>query len=89
MRPDPPTIQLSDQQPRRRSRREHPDGCRAVSLAAPKPRPVYLSIVVLVGLALKEPSVGVGQDPLAALGGVIFLVREPEALTAEHADGCC
>jgi divalent metal cation (Fe/Co/Zn/Cd) transporter len=51
---------------------------------------VYLSIVVLVGLVLNAVLGWWWADPLAALGVVIFLVREGrEALTAEHADDCC
>jgi divalent metal cation (Fe/Co/Zn/Cd) transporter len=51
---------------------------------------VYLSIVVLVGLVLNATLGWWWADPLAALGVVIFLVREGrEALTADHADDCC
>lgn len=51
---------------------------------------VYLSIVVLVGLVLNAALGWWWADPLAALGVVIFLVREGrEALTADHADDCC
>ena len=51
---------------------------------------VYLSIVVLVGLVLNAALGWWWADPLAALGVVIFLVREGRvALAAEHADDCC
>ena len=51
---------------------------------------VYLSIVVLCGLVLNAVFGWWWADPLAALGVVVFLVREGrEALTAEHADECC
>jgi divalent metal cation (Fe/Co/Zn/Cd) transporter len=51
---------------------------------------VYLSFVVLVGLVLNAVLGWWWADPLAALGVVVFLVREGrEALTAEHADDCC
>jgi divalent metal cation (Fe/Co/Zn/Cd) transporter len=51
---------------------------------------VYLSIVVLCGLLLNAAFGWWWADPLAALGIVVFLVREGrEALTAEHADDCC
>jgi divalent metal cation (Fe/Co/Zn/Cd) transporter len=51
---------------------------------------VYLSIVVLGGLVLNALFGWWWADPVAALGVVVFLVREGrEALTAEHADDCC
>jgi divalent metal cation (Fe/Co/Zn/Cd) transporter len=51
---------------------------------------VYLSIVVLGGLVLNGAFGWWWADPLAALGIVVFLIREGrEALTAEHADDCC
>jgi divalent metal cation (Fe/Co/Zn/Cd) transporter len=51
---------------------------------------VYLSIVVLIGLALNAVVGWWWADPLAALGVVIFLSREGRAaLSAEHADDCC
>jgi divalent metal cation (Fe/Co/Zn/Cd) transporter len=51
---------------------------------------VYLSIVVLCGLALHAAFGWWWSDPLAAFGVVVFLTREGrEALTAEHADDCC
>jgi len=51
---------------------------------------VYLSAVVLVGLVLNAVLGWWWADPLAALGVVVFLVREGrEALHAEHADDCC
>jgi divalent metal cation (Fe/Co/Zn/Cd) transporter len=51
---------------------------------------VYLSVVVLAGLLLNAAFGWWWADPLAALGVVVFLVREGrEALTAEHADDCC
>jgi len=51
---------------------------------------VYLSAVVLVGLVLNAVLGWWWADPLAALGVVMFLVREGrEALNAEHADDCC
>jgi divalent metal cation (Fe/Co/Zn/Cd) transporter len=51
---------------------------------------VYLSIVVLAGVVLNAAFGWWWADPLAALGVVVFLVREGrEALTAEHADDCC
>jgi divalent metal cation (Fe/Co/Zn/Cd) transporter len=51
---------------------------------------VYLSVVVLWGLLLNALFGWWWADPLAALGVVVFLVREGrEALTAEHADDCC
>ena len=51
---------------------------------------VYLSIVVLVGLLLNATFGWWWADPLAALGVVVFLIREGrEALSAEHADDCC
>jgi divalent metal cation (Fe/Co/Zn/Cd) transporter len=51
---------------------------------------VYLSVVVLVGLALNAAFEWWWADPLAALGVVAFLVSEGrEAITAEHADHCC
>jgi divalent metal cation (Fe/Co/Zn/Cd) transporter len=51
---------------------------------------VYLSIVVLGGLLLNAAFGWWWADPLAALGVVVFLVREGrEALTADHADHCC
>jgi divalent metal cation (Fe/Co/Zn/Cd) transporter len=51
---------------------------------------VYLSIVVLIGLLLSAAFGWWWADPLAALGVVVFLVREGrEALTGERADDCC
>lgn len=51
---------------------------------------VYLSAVVLVGLAANAVFGWWWADPLAALGVVAFLGREGrEALTAEHVDDCC
>jgi divalent metal cation (Fe/Co/Zn/Cd) transporter len=51
---------------------------------------VYLSIVVLAGLVLNAAFGWWWADPLAALGVVVFLVREGrEALASEHADNCC
>ena len=51
---------------------------------------VYLSIVVLGGLLLNAALGWWWADPLAALGIVVFLVREGrDALTADHADDCC
>jgi divalent metal cation (Fe/Co/Zn/Cd) transporter len=51
---------------------------------------VYLSIVVLCGLLLNAAFGWWWADPLAALGVVVFLIREGrEALTAEHSDDCC
>jgi divalent metal cation (Fe/Co/Zn/Cd) transporter len=51
---------------------------------------VYLSVVVLGGLLLNAAFGWWWADPLAALGVVVFLVREGrEALTADHADHCC
>jgi divalent metal cation (Fe/Co/Zn/Cd) transporter len=51
---------------------------------------VYLSFVVLVGLVLNAVLGWWWADPLAALGVVVFLVREGrEAFTAKHADDCC
>ena len=51
---------------------------------------VYLSLVVLVGLALNAALGWWWADPLAALGIVAFLLHEGRAaLTAEHADDCC
>jgi len=51
---------------------------------------VYLSAVVLVGLVLNAALGWWWADPLAALGVVVFLLREGrEALNAEHADDCC
>jgi divalent metal cation (Fe/Co/Zn/Cd) transporter len=49
-----------------------------------------LSIVVLGGLLLNAAFGWWWADPLAALGVVMFLIREGRhALTAEHADDCC
>jgi divalent metal cation (Fe/Co/Zn/Cd) transporter len=51
---------------------------------------VYLSAVVLGGLVLNAVLGWWWADPIAALGVVVFLVREGrEALTAEHVDDCC
>jgi divalent metal cation (Fe/Co/Zn/Cd) transporter len=51
---------------------------------------VHLSIVVLCGLLLNATFGRWWADPLAALGVVVFLVREGrEPLTAQHADDCC
>ena len=51
---------------------------------------VYLSAVVLGGLMLNALFGWWWADPAAALGVVVFLVREGlEALRAEHADDCC
>jgi divalent metal cation (Fe/Co/Zn/Cd) transporter len=51
---------------------------------------VYLSIVVLAGLALNAALGWWWADPLAALGVVIVLVREGrEAAHAERVDDCC
>ena len=51
---------------------------------------VYLSIVVLAGLLLNALFGWWWADPVAALGVVVFLVREGwEALHAEHVDECC
>ena len=51
---------------------------------------VYLSIVVLAGLLLNALFGWWWADPLAALGIVVFLLREGrETLTAEHVDDCC
>lgn len=51
---------------------------------------VYLSAVVLVGLVLNAAFGWWWADPLAALGVVVFLVREGrEALGAERVDDCC
>ena len=51
---------------------------------------VYLSAVVLVGLLLNALFGWWWADPAAALGVVVFLVREGvEAWNAEHADDCC
>jgi divalent metal cation (Fe/Co/Zn/Cd) transporter len=51
---------------------------------------VYLSGVVLGGLLLNAAFGWWWADPLAALGVVVFLVREGrDALTADHADDCC
>jgi divalent metal cation (Fe/Co/Zn/Cd) transporter len=51
---------------------------------------VYLSVVVLGGLLLNAAFGWWWADPLAALGVVVFLIREGrEALTADHADECC
>ena len=51
---------------------------------------VYLSLVVLCGLLLNAVFGWWWADPLAALGVVVFLVREGnQALRAEHADDCC
>jgi divalent metal cation (Fe/Co/Zn/Cd) transporter len=51
---------------------------------------VYLSAVVLVGLAANAVLGWWWADPVAALGVVVFLVREGrEALEAEHVDDCC
>jgi divalent metal cation (Fe/Co/Zn/Cd) transporter len=51
---------------------------------------VYLSAVVLAGLAANAAFGWWWADPVAALGVVAFLVREGrEALEAEHVDDCC
>lgn len=51
---------------------------------------VYLSAVVLAGLVLNAALGWWWADPLAALGVVVFLVREGrEALEADHLDDCC
>jgi divalent metal cation (Fe/Co/Zn/Cd) transporter len=51
---------------------------------------VYLSAVVLVGLAANAAFGWWWADPIAALGVVVFLVQEGrEALEAEHVDDCC
>lgn len=51
---------------------------------------VYLSAVVLAGLAANAAFGWWWADPVAALGVVVFLVREGlEALQAEHVDDCC
>ncbi len=51
---------------------------------------VYLSAVVLTGLALNAAFGWWWADPVAALGVVAFLVREGrEALHADHVDDCC
>jgi divalent metal cation (Fe/Co/Zn/Cd) transporter len=51
---------------------------------------VYLSVVVLAGLALNAALGWWWADPLAALGVAAFLVREGrEALSAEEMDDCC
>jgi divalent metal cation (Fe/Co/Zn/Cd) transporter len=50
----------------------------------------YLSAVVLIGLLANAVLGWWWADPVAALGVVVFLVREGrEAWTAEHADDCC
>ena len=50
----------------------------------------YLSAVVLVGLVANAALGWWWADPVAALGVVVFLVREGrEALGAEHVDDCC
>jgi divalent metal cation (Fe/Co/Zn/Cd) transporter len=50
----------------------------------------YLSAVVFVGLVLNASLGWWWADPLAALGVVVFLMREGrEALGAEHVDDCC
>jgi divalent metal cation (Fe/Co/Zn/Cd) transporter len=51
---------------------------------------VYLSAVVLAGLAANAAFGWWWADPVAALGVVAFLVAEGrEALEAEHVDDCC
>lgn len=51
---------------------------------------VYLSAIVLVGLALNALFDWWWADPVAALAVVGFLVHEGrEALEAEHVDDCC
>lgn len=51
---------------------------------------VYLSAVVLAGLAANAAFGWWWADPLAALGVVAFLVHEGrEALEADHVDDCC
>lgn len=51
---------------------------------------VWLSAVVLVGLALNATLGWWWADPVAALGVVVFLLNEGrEALTAEDLDDCC
>lgn len=50
----------------------------------------YLSAVVLVGLLLNLAFGWWWADPVAALGVVVFLIREgKEALTASSVDDCC
>jgi len=50
----------------------------------------YLSAVVLTGLALNAVFGWWWADPIAALGVVVFLLREGRgALTTEHLDDCC
>jgi divalent metal cation (Fe/Co/Zn/Cd) transporter len=50
----------------------------------------YLSAVVLVGLVLNAWVGWWWADPIAALGVVVFLVREGrQAFSAEHVDDCC
>ncbi len=50
----------------------------------------YLSAVVLGGLVLNAALGWWWADPVAALGVVVFLLREgKEALTAEQVDDCC
>ena len=50
----------------------------------------YLSAVVLVGLVLNAWVGWWWADPIAALGVVVFLVREGRlAFSAEHIDDCC
>jgi divalent metal cation (Fe/Co/Zn/Cd) transporter len=50
----------------------------------------YLSAVVLVGLGLNALFGWWWADPLAALGVVVFLLREGrEALEADHVGDCC
>jgi divalent metal cation (Fe/Co/Zn/Cd) transporter len=51
---------------------------------------VYLSVVVLGGLLLNAAFGWWWADPLAALGVVVFLIRDGrDALTTDHADDCC
>jgi divalent metal cation (Fe/Co/Zn/Cd) transporter len=51
---------------------------------------VYLSLVVLIGLVLNAALSWWWADPLAALGVVVFLIREGrQALRAQHCDDCC
>lgn len=51
---------------------------------------VYLSAVVLTGLVANAVFGWWWADPIAALGVVVFLVREGrDALEADHVDECC
>jgi divalent metal cation (Fe/Co/Zn/Cd) transporter len=50
----------------------------------------YLSAILLGGLVLNATMGWWWADPIAALGVVVFLVREGRgALEAEHVDECC